>query len=353
MPEAAFPGYLIGGLAWFSIPFCLATTAGLAALALETTYPDSPLTRTESQGRRIGRFGAAVRGSGSARQGRLGRRAAPHVHELHIGHLSADGRRIHRRFVRHLQDLLQARHFGRRFAAIKPICCRRIRPLRSGFWQFAPRNRSRFGAHLQPDWHIHRCWAFSAHLYLLRHPTASCGGFPGIWINFVAGVAVWLSVAWHNYGVVNLASVGGVVPCLAGCGTGIGVGLVLSVISVLFFPRDFAWSRIPEILEEQHRHAQQLRGEKVAERTQVDEKAASSASSQGETTLELIEHDPSYDPKRLDRSFRIAVVSALTIFVVITIIWRFRCTATTFSRAPSSKAGSQCRSSGPSLPLSA
>lgn len=42
MPEAAFPGYLIGGLAWFSIPFCLATTAGLAALALETTYPGFP-----------------------------------------------------------------------------------------------------------------------------------------------------------------------------------------------------------------------------------------------------------------------------------------------------------------------
>jgi SSS family transporter len=324
MPEAAFPGYLIGGLAWFSIPFCLATTAGLAALALETTYPGFPTYPNRipkadvSAGLVLPYAAQALLGKGgsaavlllmfmsctsaiSAQMVGVSTVVSYDIFKTYFKPaISAEGLRRSNQYVVVGFGLFAAA-FGSLLHGIG-LDLGLIYNLTGIFT----------GAGLSPLIFIF----FDTRL----HPAVV---FPGIWINFVAGVAVWLSVAWHNYGVVNLASVGGVVPCLAGCGTGIGVGLVLSVISVLFFPRDFAWSRIPEILEEQHRHAQQLRGEKVAERTQVDEKAASSASSQGETTLELIEHDPSYDPKRLDRSFRIAVVSALTIFVVITIIWPF------------------------------
>ncbi|KAI0727414.1 Sodium:solute symporter family-domain-containing protein [Fomitopsis betulina] len=50
-PAATLPGYLIGALAWFCIPFCLATTFGLACRALENTpgfptYP-RPMSATE------------------------------------------------------------------------------------------------------------------------------------------------------------------------------------------------------------------------------------------------------------------------------------------------------------------
>lgn len=41
-PQATVPGYIIGSLAWFSIPWTFATTAGLVALALETTSPSFP-----------------------------------------------------------------------------------------------------------------------------------------------------------------------------------------------------------------------------------------------------------------------------------------------------------------------
>ncbi len=40
-PSSTVHGYLIGGLCWFSIPFFLATTLGLAGLALESD-PDFP-----------------------------------------------------------------------------------------------------------------------------------------------------------------------------------------------------------------------------------------------------------------------------------------------------------------------
>lgn len=35
-PVHAFPGYILGGLSWFAIPWLTATTMGLSALALES-----------------------------------------------------------------------------------------------------------------------------------------------------------------------------------------------------------------------------------------------------------------------------------------------------------------------------
>lgn len=44
-PVAALPGYLMGGLSWFAIPWLCATTLGLAALALESSpvFPTFPV----------------------------------------------------------------------------------------------------------------------------------------------------------------------------------------------------------------------------------------------------------------------------------------------------------------------
>lgn len=42
-PSASYKGYILGGLCWFSIPFTLATSLGLAGVAL-----DLPITRTEA-----------------------------------------------------------------------------------------------------------------------------------------------------------------------------------------------------------------------------------------------------------------------------------------------------------------
>ena len=54
-PVHALPGYIIGGLAWFAIPWLCATTMGLSALALEgspafPTYPDRMLSADISAG---------------------------------------------------------------------------------------------------------------------------------------------------------------------------------------------------------------------------------------------------------------------------------------------------------------
>ncbi|CCF40474.1 urea active transporter, partial [Colletotrichum higginsianum] len=50
-PVHALPGYIIGGLSWFAIPWLTATTMGLSALALESNprFPTFPARMTEAE----------------------------------------------------------------------------------------------------------------------------------------------------------------------------------------------------------------------------------------------------------------------------------------------------------------
>lgn len=50
-PVHALPGYLLGGLSWFAIPWLTATTMGLAALALESSplFPTYPARMTDTE----------------------------------------------------------------------------------------------------------------------------------------------------------------------------------------------------------------------------------------------------------------------------------------------------------------
>ncbi|MCJ1320908.1 hypothetical protein MMC15_006249 [Xylographa vitiligo] len=70
-PASTLPGYMIGGLAWFAIPFCLATTFGLAARALETnpafpTYPRLMTAVEVSQGLPFPYAAQALMGKGGS-----------------------------------------------------------------------------------------------------------------------------------------------------------------------------------------------------------------------------------------------------------------------------------------------
>lgn len=50
-PISALPGYIMGGLSWFAIPWLCATTMGLSALALEgnPAFPTYPNRLSEAQ----------------------------------------------------------------------------------------------------------------------------------------------------------------------------------------------------------------------------------------------------------------------------------------------------------------
>lgn len=50
-PAAAVPGYVLGGLSWYAMPWTLATTMGLLAVALENTpaFPTYPRRMTSGE----------------------------------------------------------------------------------------------------------------------------------------------------------------------------------------------------------------------------------------------------------------------------------------------------------------
>jgi Na+/proline symporter len=70
-PVHALPGYILGGLSWFAIPWLTATTMGLAALALENTpwfptYPDRMADADVSAGLVLPYAAVAILGKGGA-----------------------------------------------------------------------------------------------------------------------------------------------------------------------------------------------------------------------------------------------------------------------------------------------
>jgi Na+/proline symporter len=70
-PASAVPGYVLGGLAWYAMPFTLATTMGIAAIALENTpafptYPNRMSTAEISAGLTLPYAAQTIAGTGGA-----------------------------------------------------------------------------------------------------------------------------------------------------------------------------------------------------------------------------------------------------------------------------------------------
>ncbi|ODV87331.1 hypothetical protein CANARDRAFT_26737 [[Candida] arabinofermentans NRRL YB-2248] len=70
-PASALPGYILGGLAWFAVPWLISTTMGLACIALETnpafpTYPERLTSAQVSAGLVLPNAAVAMMGKGGA-----------------------------------------------------------------------------------------------------------------------------------------------------------------------------------------------------------------------------------------------------------------------------------------------
>lgn len=73
-PAAAIPGYVLGGLAWYAMPFTLATTMGIVAVALENTpafptYPNRMSTAEIGAGLALPYAAQTIAGAGGAGAG--------------------------------------------------------------------------------------------------------------------------------------------------------------------------------------------------------------------------------------------------------------------------------------------
>lgn len=117
-PAAAIPGYVLGGLAWYAMPFTLATTMGIVAVALENTpaFPTFPNRMTAKEigaGLALPYAAQTIAGKGGAGAGECPFQhwcadacwhakkvsPSPHVHELYQRHIQCSHWRLDSSFL--------------------------------------------------------------------------------------------------------------------------------------------------------------------------------------------------------------------------------------------------------------
>lgn len=308
-PDATVRGYFIGGLSWFSIPFCLATTMGLAALALEhspvfPTYPRRMTTDEVSAGLVLP----------YAAQALLGKGGAAAVLLLMVGY----------------QDKLIAALIPQFMSCTSAISAQLIAVSTVYSYDIYKTyfNIKATQAQLlrHSEYGVIGCTIFMAAFASLLHGVNLDLGFIynmtgiftgaavpilvgtffssrqpviaatlGPWLGFVVAVAVWLGSAYRISGEVNLTTIGTVDVCLYGCAAGMGTTLLLTLITSTFFPQHFDWSTLGTSI-----------------------KAVNDKGQEVDISLE-----EGYDPKKLTRSLKLAALGGAIIFLSLFIIWPF------------------------------
>ncbi|CAM1508939.1 Fc.00g026780.m01.CDS01 [Cosmosporella sp. VM-42] len=242
-PSTAVRAYILGGLAWFAIPFGFATTLGLAAVALTDhpsfpTYPRAPTAEEISSG-------LASAFATSALLGKSG--AAALLITLFMAVTSCASAELIA-----VSSILT-------FDIYKTYVNPTATPKQIIFWAHA--NVAIFGltmAVFAAIWNvigIDLGWLYLVMGLLIGgavFPTAfavtwkgqsRAGAIAGSLSGLAAGVTAWLLVARIHYGELTLSSTGANYPTLAGNLAAMLTSLVVSVTVSLAKPQNFDWEK--------------------------------------------------------------------------------------------------------------
>ncbi|KND04472.1 solute:sodium symporter (SSS) family transporter [Spizellomyces punctatus DAOM BR117] len=291
-PSSTVKAYLVGGLAWFAIPFFLATTLGLAAVALESnpifpTYPERLLIADVHAGlvapaaavALLGTSGAAaililifmaVTSAASAELVAVSSICTYDIYKTYIKPSATS------------KDIIKMAHittvgFGC-FMGILAIVLNEI-GVSLGYLYLL------MGVLLSPA-------VFPIAFTLTWRKQTATGAIAGAVTGFVCGVSLWLIVTKAYYGEINIDTTGGNYPMLAGNLASLIISGIVSTAVSLYNPDDFDW--------ESTKNLKQLT-DTPSEEHILDEKET--------------------DPKRLDNAARFAYIWAGGLTVVLVIIW--------------------------------
>ncbi|KAK0891705.1 hypothetical protein LTR02_013857 [Friedmanniomyces endolithicus] len=238
-PKTAVPGYILGGFAWFAIPFGFATTLGLSAVALTDnpaypTYPN-PMTKTQISSGLSAAFGAAallgksgsiallitlfmaVTSSSSSELIAVSSILTFDVYKTYVKPTAAPNELI---LVSHVMICF----FGLVMAAF--ACIWNAVGVDLG-WLFLVMGLIIGGA------------VFPAAFTLCCKGQTRFGAIAGCLGGLVAGVTAWLVQAHVQYGELTITSTGGSYPTLAGNVAAVLTGLLLSFSISIIKPDDF------------------------------------------------------------------------------------------------------------------
>ncbi|CAO1631005.1 unnamed protein product [Parajaminaea phylloscopi] len=294
-PSATVPGYVIGSLSWFSLPWTLATTAGLVALALERTsptFPTYPNRMTESEvsaGLVLPYAAKALLGSGGSAAVLLlmFMSSTSAISAQLIAVSSIGGYDIYKTYINPKANEHQILRVQQGVVVGFTLFMAAFGCLLHGV-----------GVQLGFLYNITGVWSTAAlpqicfSFFGSRLPRWAV--FPGVWVGFFAGLAVWLSLAQRLVGSVDLTSLGDTTVCLYTFATTIATGLLLSTVGSLVTPQPFDWS---SIWDNRYKNADD------------------------DAEIKIIEADERFGQAHLKKWLYVAVVASAVIFGIFMLIW--------------------------------
>jgi Na+/proline symporter len=240
-PSTAVRAYILGGLAWFAIPFGFSTTMGLAAAALTDhpsfpTYPNVPTSSQISSGLAaafaaetlMGKGGAvallivlfmAVTSCASAELIAVSSLLTFDVYKAYVQPKATPKQLI---FVSHIMICA----FGLTMSVF--ACIWNAASIDLG-WLFLVMGLLIGGA------------VFPCAFTILWRKQSRIGAIAGCLSGLAAGITAWLVTAKQYYGVINVETTGMSYPTLAGNVASIMTGLIVTVVISLIKPDNFDW----------------------------------------------------------------------------------------------------------------
>ncbi|KAK2814124.1 hypothetical protein FQN50_000528 [Emmonsiellopsis sp. PD_5] len=240
-PTTAVRAYILGGLAWFAIPFGFATTLGLAAVALTDnprfpTYPE-PMSKSQvssglaapfAAAALLGKNGAmamlitlfmAVTSSSSAELIAVSSIATFDIYKAYIKPEATPNQLI---FVSHIMICA----FGVLMAGI--ACIWNVIGIDLG-WLYYTMGLLVGGA------------VFPAAFAVTWKRQSKAGAISGAIGGLVAGLIAWLVETKVLYDTITIYTSGQVYPALAGCLASVFTGMIVSIVVSWMKPDDFDW----------------------------------------------------------------------------------------------------------------
>ncbi|KAF1846190.1 SSS family solute:Na+ symporter [Cucurbitaria berberidis CBS 394.84] len=239
---AAVPGYILGGIASFSVPWAFGTIVGLAALALEKapswpTYPN-PMSSEEVGATLVLPYVAqAVAGKGGAAAILLvifmsctSIASAQMIATSSIISFDIYGTYVNKKPTD--KELIRWSHIGVVFTSLF------ISSLATAF--------HRGGVDM--TWTLYMMGnlinpgIFPTMFALLWKRQTKTAAIVSPIFGMACGLSVWFGTAYHYFGEITIKTTGATMPCLFGCITSFAVPLPTTVAISLLWPAEFDWN---------------------------------------------------------------------------------------------------------------
>lgn len=311
-PATCVKAYLLGGIAWFAIPFMFSTTLGLAAVALHNDPRMRPLSPADVSA------GLPAPSAAAALLGKSG--AAAVLIVLFLAVTSATSAEliavssiltydIYKKYINPLATEAQVLKVSHAAVALFAIIMGLLGVIFfyigiSMGWLYTFMGVI-LGSAVVP-----------IALAITWNKANKWGCIGGAIAGFVVGIIAWLvTTATLNDSVINVTTSGGDYEMLAGNLAAIGVGGIIATAASYLWPEDFDFEITRAI------NAPTVRRVHPRDSTEVDEDEKRSKEAVDTAEVENDESDKELDPASLQKAFRFAAWSsvALTLIMIILI----------------------------------